>query len=218
MGTSAIFSGLGREHFAELCHRAQDQSVAARQFLFLEGDPAEYCYLIGSGMIKMLKHSSSGTNFITGIYGPGEVLSHILLFTGKVHSSSAQAVVDSTVVAIRNDDFVSFLHRQPGVGIDILARMLNVSSQRHRAATVRLIDLAAERTDRRLARVLVALSSKFGPSIALSRAEIAEMAGTTTETASRFVTRLRQEGMVKTVRGKVIVLDEDALQSVALVS
>jgi len=56
------------------------------------------------------------------------------------------------------------------------------------------------------------LSSKLGPSLPFTRQEIADMAGTTTETAIRVMGRLRESGLIRSARGKTIILDEAKLR------
>ncbi|MBI4330945.1 MAG: Crp/Fnr family transcriptional regulator [Chloroflexi bacterium] len=212
-----IFSDLSKQHIAELSHLALDRRLEAGQFLYLQGDAVECCYLIVSGMAKLLKHSLSGKDLITGIYGPGEVLGIIAFFLGHPYSASVQAVTETRVLGIKRGDFASFFDRYPELSVKIAGRMLEVMTRRHHAAIVRLGDLAVERISYRLARVLFALFLELGPIIPLTRQEISQMAGTTTETVSRFVSRLRQEGIVDSFRGRLILLEQDKLRLLAQV-
>ena len=68
------------------------------------------------------------------------------------------------------------------------------------------------RVEQRLARTLLMLSSKLGPTLPFTRQEIADMAGTTTETAIRFMSRLKDGGIIRSVRGKTVILDETKLR------
>ena len=83
---------------------------------------------------------------------------------------------------------------------------------RLRDAQGRLRDLAGERVEQRLASVLLMVSTKLGPTLAFTRQEIADMVGTTTETAIRVMSHLKDRGIISSVRGKVIVLDEEKLR------
>ncbi len=212
---SAIFSDLDGRHIAELGRLAQPRRLRARQSLFLEGDPVECCYVVADGLIKMLKHTSSGKDFISDIHGPGETIGFTRLFDGKPHFSSAKAIVDTDVMAIARSDFISFLYSFPEAGFKIMVRMVEIASKRRTSATVRLSEQSAEPADYRLARVLTTLWSKLGATIPLTRYEIAEMAGTTTETAARFVSRLSRMGALQSFREKVIVVDENRLRHLA---
>jgi len=212
---SPIFADVDEKHLVELSRVAAERDLKAGQFLFFEGEPVKSSYLLVSGIVKLVKHSASGIDLIMGIYGQGEMLANTLVFVGKLHPSSAQAVVDTTVLSINSGDLISFLHQHPALNTKILGKMLTIAGQRHQAAMARLAELAGERIDCRLARVLLALCLGLGPSIPLTRREIAEMAGTTTETAARFISRLTRTGTVESLRGKVIVIDQDKLRQLA---
>lgn len=216
LAKSAVFSSLDTKQLVELSRLAVERRLKPGQFLFFEGDAVEYCYLVASGMVKVLHHSASGTDFISAVYGPGELLGVILLLAGKRrHPTTAQAVTDGRVLVIRGREFAAFLNRYPGAGFKISQKVLSISSKRHAAMVRRLSELAAARTDYRLAHVLLGLCLEFGSTIPLTRHEIAEMAGTTTETAARFVSRLRQTGVVSSFRGKVVVLEQEKLRLLA---
>jgi CRP-like cAMP-binding protein len=121
---------------------------------------------------------------------------------------SAQAVLETRVVGIRRGDFLNFLANRPQVALSII----NVLGERLRDAQSRLRDLAAERVEQRLARVLIMLSSKLGPSLPFTRQEIADMVGTTIETAIRVMSQLKDRGIISSTRGKVIIRDKEKLR------
>ncbi|MBI4334846.1 MAG: cyclic nucleotide-binding domain-containing protein [Chloroflexi bacterium] len=212
---SPIFSGLDENHLEALSRLAVELNLKAGDFLFREGEPAQSCYLVVSGMFKIVAHSTSGIDFITAIYGPGEVLGSTNLFVAKPRRSSAQAIVDTSVLSIDNGHLAAFLQQNSALRAQILEKMLTVSGRRRQAAISRLRELASERTDCRLARILLALSMALGPCIPLTRHEIAEMTGTTAETAARFISELARTGIVQSLRGKVIVKDRDRLRKLA---
>jgi len=60
--------------------------------------------------------------------------------------------------------------------------------------------------------VLLMLSAKLGPTLPFTRQEIADMVGTTIETAIRVMSNLKDRGIIRSVRGKVIILDRERLK------
>ncbi|MBI4332927.1 MAG: Crp/Fnr family transcriptional regulator [Chloroflexi bacterium] len=212
---SSLFSDLEEKHLIELSRLAAERSLKAGQFLFFEGDPTTSSYLVVSGIVKLLRHSTSGVDLITGVYGEGDMLGTTLLFVDGLHPSSAQAIVDTRVLSISRSDLIAFLHHNPELSTRILGKMLAVAGQRRQAAIARLSELASEKTECRLSRLLLALSLALGPSVPLTRREIAEMSGTTTETTARFISRLGRAGIVQSLRGRVIVVDEERLRRLA---
>lgn len=205
---SLIFSGLSEIEMAELAALVVPRSFTAGQFVLWEGDAPEWFYLVAQGRVKVVKHTSSGKEFIIAFFGPGEMFGEVAVFEDKPYPASAQAIEDTSVLGIKKEDFLSFLANRPQVAL----RIINVLGGRLRDAQVRLKDLAGERVEQRLAQTLVTLSSRHGSTLPFTRQEIADMSGTTTETAIRVMSRLREGKIIRSVRGKIIILDETKLR------
>ena len=205
---SLVFSGLSDAELAGLSRLAGARRLDTGQYAFWEGDVPDYFYILISGRIKVLKHSSQGKEVIIAFFGPGEMFGEVAVFEDKVYPASAQAAVDSQVAAIRKDDLLSFLATQP----QVVLRIINILGGRLREAQGRLKDLAGERVEQRLARTLLMLSAKLGASLPFTRQEIADMAGTTTETAIRILGRLKGGGIISSTRGEITILNQDKLR------
>ena len=205
---SFIFSGLNEDELAELAGLAIEHSFMPGEFIFWDGDAPEWFYIVAEGRVKILKHSSLGKEFIIAFFDPGEMFGEVAVFEDKPYPASAQVVAETKVLGIRREDFLSFLAQRPQVAL----RIISVLGGRLRDAQSRLKDLAGERVEQRLARTLLMLSAKLGSTLPFTRQEIADMAGTTTETAIRFMSRLKDGGIIRSVRGKVIILNEAKLK------
>jgi CRP-like cAMP-binding protein len=204
---SLIFSSMNDSELTELSSFANERKFNPGEFVFWEGDDPDCFYIIAKGKIKVLKHSSSGKEFIIAFFGPGEMFGEVAVFENKPYPASAQAVDETKVLGIKRKDFLDFLANRP----EITLRIIYVLGGRLRDAQGRLRDIAGERVEQRLARILLMLYSKLGPNLPFTRQEIADMAGTTTETAIRIMSRLKTRGIIRSVRGKTIILDETKL-------
>ncbi|MFC2036038.1 Crp/Fnr family transcriptional regulator [Chloroflexota bacterium] len=196
------------DELSGLADLAIERSFISTEFIFWDGDSPEWFYIVAEGRVKVLKHSSSGREFIIAFFGPGEIFGEVAVFENKPYPASAQAVSKTKVVGIKAKGFLSFLANHPQVALG----MINVLGGRLRDAQSRLRDLAGERVEQRLASVLLMLSSKLGPTLPFTRQEIADMVGTTNETAIRVTSYLKDRGIIRSVRGKVIILDEEKLR------
>lgn len=208
---SLIFSGLSENELQTLVRLATERGYQSNEFIFWEGDAPDYFYVVASGRVKAVKHSSTGKDFIIAFFGPGEMFGEVAVFENKPYPASAQAVTDTRVLAIKKANFLHFLAGHPQVALSII----NVLGGRLRDAANRLKDLAGERVEQRLARILVMLSAKLGKTLPFTRREIADMAGTTTETTIRLTTQLKERGIISTVRGKITIVDELKLRLLA---
>lgn len=205
---SFIFSSLSDDELGELANLAIERSFMSSEFIFWDGDTPEWFYIVAEGKIKVLKHSSLGKEFIIAFFGPGEMFGEVAVFENKPYPASAQAIAETKVVGIKREDFLSFLTNRPQVAL----RIVNVLGGRLRDAQSRLRDLAGERVEQRLASVLLMLSSKLGLTLPFTRQDIADMVGTTTETAIRVMSHLKDRGIIRSIRGRVIILDEEKLR------
>ncbi len=205
---SLIFSSLSDDELAELANLAIERSFVPSEFIFWDGDTPEWFYIITEGKVKVLKHSSSGKEFIIAFFGPGEMFGEVAVFENKPYPASAQAVDEAKVVGIKREEFLSFLAHRP----QVVLRILNVLGGRLREAQNRLRDFAGERVEQRLAGVLFMLSSKLGLTLPFTRQNIADMVGTTTETAIRVMRRLKDRGIIGSARGKITILDREKLR------
>ena len=203
-----IFSSLSDDELEKVARPASERSYGTGEYIFWEGDSADYFYFIMEGRIKVLKHSSTGKEVIIAFFTPGEMFGEVAVFQGKPYPASAQAAIDTRVLAIRKDDFLKLLSSHPEVALAII----NVLGGRLREAQGRLKDMAAERVQQRLARTLLILSAKLGDTLPFTRQEIADMAGTTTETVIRLMSRLKDSKIIRSNRGRVIILDETKLR------
>ncbi len=205
---SSIFGSLTDDELNELANLAAERSFMSNEFIFWDGDAPEWFYVVAEGKVKVMKHSSLGREFIIAFFGPGEMFGEVAVFEDKPYPASAQAVAATRVVGIKRESFLSFLAKHPQVAL----RIINVLGGRLRDAQSRLRDLAGERVEQRLASVLLMLSSKLGPTLPFTRQEIADMVGTTIETAIRVMSHLKERGIIRSLRGKVIILDKEKLR------
>ena len=208
---SLIFSSLEEDELAELAGLAMERSFSSGEFVFWEGDAPTWFFMVAEGKVKVLKHSSLGKDFIIAFFGPGEMFGEVAVLENKPYPASAQAVDETRVLGIRRQDLISFLAHRPEVAL----RIIGILGGRLRDAQGRLGDLAGERVEQRIARTLLMLSSKLGSTLPFTRQDIADMAGTTTETAIRVMSHLKDRGIVRSARGKIVIVDEVKLRLLA---
>ncbi len=204
---SLIFSSLSDGELGELSGLTIEHRFGADEFVFWEGDRTDYFYVVIEGRIKVIKYSTSGKEFIIAFFGPGEMFGEVAVFEDKPYPASAQAMEETRILGIKKERFLSFLSTHPQVALSIIS----VLGGRLRDAQSRLKDLAGERVEQRLARILMMLASRMGPTLPFTRQELADMSGTTTESAIRITSQLKERGIIDTVRGQITILDQTKL-------
>ena len=208
---STLFSCLGAGELEELSHLARFRRFAKDEFIFHQGDPPNFLYLIGSGKVKQFKQSLSGKIFTTAIMSSGDPLNAVALYGAGSYFVSARAMNETTTLIISRPDFLSFVSKHPIVTerlVSLLGRVLN-------SAWERLTDFVGEMVCQRIFNVLYMLYYKFGDAVPVTREELADMAGTTTETAIRVLGKLKHLGIVASGRGQIRVLSRIKLRNVS---
>ena len=205
---SLIFSSLKEDELAVLARLAIERRFTAGEYIFWEGDAPGWFYIIAEGRIKVVKHASSGKEFIVAFFGEREMFGEVAVFENKPYPASSQALSELRVLVIKREDFLAFLAERPQVAL----RIINVLGGRLRESQNRLSDFAGERVEQRIAGILLMLHSKIGADLPFTKQEVADMAGTTTETAIRVISRLKTAGIIRSGRGKMVVLDEKKLR------
>jgi CRP-like cAMP-binding protein len=200
---STLFSCLDRNELKEIAPLADFRHFDKGEFIFHEGDPPKFLYVVSSGKVKQFKLSASGRAFTTAMMSSGDPLNAVAIFGAKAHLVSAQALNKTVALCIGRENFLAFVDKYPIVGmklIPLLGKVLN-------SAWERLTDFAGEMVCQRVFNVLYMLYFKFGDAIPVTREEIADMAGTTPETTVRMLSRLKRLGIIDPRRGKIAVLN-----------
>ena len=205
---SPIFSGLNDEELAELSRLAVERRFGANEFIFWDGDAPDWFYIIAEGKVKILKHASSGKDFVIAFFESGEMFGEVAVFEDRPYPASAQSITDTRVVGIKKESFLSFLVSRPQVSLSVI----KILAERLRTAQSRLRDFAGERVEQRLASILLMLASKLGANLNFTRQELADMAGITIETTIRVMSQWRDRGIIRSTRGKITILDPEKLK------
>jgi CRP/FNR family transcriptional regulator, nitrogen oxide reductase regulator len=205
---SSVFSALDLDEEKELASLASDRNLVASETIFWEGDASEWFYLVRTGKVKIFKSSSSGKEITLSFFGPGEIFGEVAVLENQPYPASAQAVTPVSLIGIRKADFWNFILNHPPVALKIIS----VLSGRLRESQSRLRDLAGERVEQRLARIMLMLSAKLGATLPFTRQELSDMSGTTTETTIRILSQWKDAGIIRSVRSQITIADAHKLQ------
>ena len=219
--TTPLFRSLSDEDWEQVRHCLHGHYYPADTYLFFQGDPPDALYIIWSGRVKLVRHTSQGRDVVASVLGPGQLIGEMAIFDGRPYSMSAITLEDTAVVTISRNDLMTIIQRYPDVSLQVILEL----NRRLRFCTELVRSLAVDRVEQRIARTLLRLKDLGGVpgpegegiliDIHLTRQDIAEMTGTTVETAIRVMSRFRKEGLIKTIKGKTILLDVEGLEAIA---
>jgi CRP-like cAMP-binding protein len=172
--------------------------------IFEEGSPADFFYVVQEGLVKVYKGTSTGKLLTFTVASRGDTLNATAV-TGDNYFMSAQALNDVTVLKIGRRPYQTFLSKHSSIAIELIG----VLSRRLNRECDRVVRLLGEDVEQRLIVSLFTLARKFGPKLTLTREELANCAGTTTETTIRVLSRLKKQGIIGSAseRGGILISD-----------
>lgn len=214
-----VFAGLSERDWEKVTDLFGERQYQKDDYIFLEGEPPSALFLVKTGKVKVLRHSTDGKDVVLRVVGSGQMLGTVAIFDGGGYPGTAQAIEDCTVLVISRNDCLTLVARYPVFGLAVIADM----SVRLRSSAEQIRSLAVERVEQRIARTLLKLGASAGSDMPegrviempLTRQDVADMTGTTVETAIRVMSKFRRSEVIRTRRGKVVLVDLEALQAIA---
>jgi CRP-like cAMP-binding protein len=214
-----LFRRLSAEDLAHLAAATEALSYARGAVVFAEGDPSDFFYTVARGRVKVFKVTPAGKDIILEIFGPGDPLGAVAVYEERPFPASALAVEDAVCLRTPRPVFFELLERRPTLVRGLLAAL----NLRLIELTHRLADLTGGRVEPRFARLFLKLADQVGRAgdpglvipLPLSRQELADLTGTTIETAIRIMSRWGKEGVVATEKDGFVVLDRATLEALA---
>ncbi len=202
-----ILAPLRAEDRAALEPLCELRAYAKGDTIFAEGDPSTFIHFLFVGRAKIVK-ATPERDLILEILGPGEPVGAVAVFEERPFPASAIALEPSGTVSIPSREFFHLVERRP----EIVRRLFAGLTLRLMALNRRLADMTGS-VEYRAARLFATLAERLGRPrdggmfvpLHLSRQEIADLVGTTIETAIRIMSRWQKDGLVETDRDGFLI-------------
>ena len=214
MKTLPLFSLLSADEFAALLPVIQQRSYAPRSSILRAGDKPDGFYFIVSGRVKVLRENHEGRQLMLSVLGPNEFFGEMELIDGQPRCATVEAHDMCRVLYIPQKTFAECVMRNSSV-VSLLLRTL---VERLRSADQKVHDLVFLDVYGRVALTLLETSlEKDGEWLVGPGCEqIATMVGASREMVSRVLRQMIRLGLIRRQRRKLIVIDREALETVAL--
>ncbi len=199
-------------NLAQLC---RVQVCERGDTVFLEGTRAKEMSFVALGTVKIVKATPT-RSVILRIVGAGSPVGIVAAWEGRPYPGTAIAVEPSTIVHVPEREFFALTDRHP----EILRQLLQMMMRRQVQLGQRVSEMTGS-VETRVAKALLDLVASAGTveghratiPLALTRQEVADLAGTTVETAIRIMSRWGKEGLVLTEGDGFVIPDVDLLRS-----
>lgn len=215
-----LFSCLSEADRQELAKHAVQIPIHKGQFIFREGDPADWFHFVQQGNVKCVKSSPGGREVTLKVLMPGDLFCcEASALAGESHPGCAQAMGEGSVIKIHRKVMLDIIHRNPQAAVNII----NYLSLRLRESQDNAKAFALDRAEQRLASILVNLAQRAGipedtairVTVRLTHQDLADMAGLTKETTSRILSRFKKDGIIAGSAKQLMIPDLQRLQKLA---
>jgi len=184
--------------------------------VFHEGDHSDACYLVRQGDLRVTREHSDGRAIALATLGPGDLFGELAMFDGEARSASVETLSDAELLALPAADFRRLLADHP----EIAVKLIGALTRRLRETNERVSRQSFQTVPSRVAGVLTQLiaedaaaEARQGVTIRMTQADLAQLAGTSRESVSRFLATLERAGVVRVGRGRVTVLEPRRLHA-----
>jgi len=217
LGRVPLFADLSERDLEQLAQVAVPRSYQSGEAVFREGDTGDTCYVVREGSVRVTRRHSDGRMITLAELRSGDIFGELAMFGGETRSASVEVLEPTSAVAILAGDMRRIMIQHP----EIAVKMLEGLADRLRAANERISRQSFQTVAGRVASALLAQAkarSEDGEGerdvvIEATQAEIAQLAGASRESASRFLAKLERAGLITTGRGRVVVHEPESLRN-----
>jgi CRP/FNR family cyclic AMP-dependent transcriptional regulator len=206
-----IFAGLDADVRSRIAAIAVPRHYRRGQLLFVEDDPGESLLMLRRGAVSVFRSAASGERALLAVVRPPGVLGDVSLLDGAPRSASAEALEDTTALALSRPAFLELVHAHPRI-LDAVMRSFGGLVRRltDQTADHVFLDLAG-----RVAKTLVRLAGETSAplvTIELNQTQLAEMAGGSRQSINQALGAFAQRGWLHTEGRRIVVTDLPALR------
>jgi CRP/FNR family transcriptional regulator len=211
-----VFSDLGEDELARVADVAVPRQFVAGEVVFREGDESSTCYVMRHGRARAVREHPDGRSITLANFGPGDIFGELAMFDDERRSATIETLEDTEAIAILGGDMRRLLSEHAEIAVKMLASL----GRRLRETNERLARQSFQTVQSRVASVLLQLvagarsegTEEGDVLITSTQASLAQLAGSSRESASRFLAVLERAGIITQGRGKLVVHDPSALE------
>jgi CRP-like cAMP-binding protein len=216
LGRVPAFSTLEPGDLERVAQLAVPRSFEPGQVVFREGDASDTCYVVRKGRARAVRSHADGRTITLARFGPGDIFGELAMFEDEKRSATVEAIEPTSVVGVLGPDMRRLMNEHP----EIAARLVIALGRRLRETNERLSRQSFQTVQSRVAVVLhelveqeVAAGKKeVDVLVTATQADLAQLAGSSRESASRFLAVLERAGVISQGRGRLVVHEPQALE------
>lgn len=214
----SVFQNATDDDLTLIAQHSIERSVEDGEFFFFQGDPAIYFYVLIAGRAKLMQTNTTGQQVNLRTISEWQMFGALgAVRENATYPATAQAMENSTALAIKSDYLRELMQTRPYLSVDLMKLMTSYIQEMQE----RYRELATEKVERRIARVLLRLTAQMGVKmdggieLTFTRQDLAEMSGTTLYTVSRVLSEWERQGLVEAGRERVLIRNPHGVVRIA---
>jgi CRP-like cAMP-binding protein len=211
-----LLAELSRGEIERISRVAVPRSFPAGVRVFHEGDHSDACYVVRNGDLRVTREHSDGRAIALATLGPGDIFGELAMLDGEARSASVETLTECELLALPAADFRRLLADHPQISVKLVVAL----TRRLRETNERVARQSFQTVPSRVAGVLNQLiaeesagEGRHGVTIRMTQADLAQLAGTSRESVSRFLATLERAGVVQVGRGRGTVVEPRRLRA-----
>ncbi len=216
--TVPMFRGLAPGAQSHIAGLATLRDFRRGEHLWHEGDPPESFTIVVRGRVKVVKEGES-SDVIYELFGEGEPVGAIAVYNFMPYPAAAVALEPTTLLVLPRRDWFELLDRNPEFARAIIRELTRLVL----GLTRKLDEMRGQTVETRIAQLFLTLAERIGRDtkegtelpIQLTRQEVADLVGTTVESAIRVLSRWGREGVLLTGEKRFVIPSRARLRELA---
>jgi CRP/FNR family transcriptional regulator, cyclic AMP receptor protein len=212
-----VFETLSPDDLRRVAAVAVPRRYDAGEVVFHEGDSSDTCYVVRAGHARAIREHADGRSITLANFGPGEIFGELAMFDDEQRSATVEALDELEAIAILGRDMRRIMRDHPDIAVKLVVSL----GRRLRETNEQLARRSFQTVQSRVASVLSRLvedarlegAGERDVLITATQADLAKLAGSSRESASRFLAVLERAGVIEQGRGRLIVHDPAALEN-----
>ncbi len=216
LGRVPLFNELSEDELERIAAVAVPRTFPKNVRVFHEGDESDACYIVRAGDLRVTREHSDGRAIALATLAPGDIFGELAMLDGGARSASVETLADSELLALPAVDMRRLLAEHPDIAVKLIVALV----RRLRETNERVSRQSFQTVPSRVAGVLAQLiaeeampEGREGVTVRMTQADLAQLAGTSRESVSRFLATLERAGVVAVGRGRVTVVQPRRLRS-----
>jgi CRP/FNR family transcriptional regulator, cyclic AMP receptor protein len=216
LGRVPLFAELSLKELEQVVSVAIPRSFPKGVRVFHEGDDSDACYVVRSGDLRVTREHSDGRAIALATLSSGDFFGELAMLDGGARSASVETLSDAELLALPAID----MRRVIAAHGEIAAKLIVALTRRLRETNERVARQSFQTVPSRVAGVLAQLiaeeaipEDRDGITVRMTQADLAQLAGTSRESVSRFLATLERAGVVIVGRGRVTIVEPRRLRS-----